>query len=197
MVSIVLLACVIGLNASPLVLDQRAEATYKLLRVEWDTKSLSSGMGRPIVVSRRSYSNHGNGKIKHTITLKTEFTEKSTTTWEHHLGVGVSASWGASFLFGDVSTSISLSYDYTQGKESSLEKKRTEQRSITIEIPAHSHIEADLLLKQSEKMTIPFKATFKKTTRDGKTSEVEEKGVWKGVLYYDIKVTTKDIKDSE
>jgi len=172
-----------------------AEATYEYLGVEWDTRGLSQGMGNPIAVAHGSYPNHGNVEITDTITLKTEITEKSTTTWEHHLGVGLSTSWSASFLFGDVSASLSLTYDYTQGKESSLTKTKTVQRSIGIKIPAHSHIEAKMILKQSEEMTIPFKVTFKKTTTDGKTSVVEEKGIWKGVLYYDIKVETKDIKD--
>jgi len=172
------------------------EATYKLLRVEWDTRSLSKGMGKPAIVDHGSYPNPSDIEISDSITLKTEISESSTTTWEHHLGVGVSTSWGASFVFGDVSASISLTYDYTQGKESSTTKKRTVERTIAIKIPPHSHTEANLILKQSE-MTIPFKATFKKTTSDGKTSEVEEKGIWKGVMYSHLTITTKDVKDSE
>ena len=173
------------------------EATYTLLGLEWDTSSLSNSMGKPTVVAHGSYVNRGNAEITDTITLSKEISESSTTTWEHHLGTGVEMSWGSNFVFGDVSATVSLTYDYTQGKESSKTETRLFERSIDITIPAHSHIEAKLVLKESDKMKIPFTAKFRKTTRSGKTSEVEEKGTWEGVMYYDMTIETDDVKDPE
>jgi len=173
------------------------EATYTLLGFEWDTSSLSNSIGKPTVVAHGSYANGGNAEIKNTITLSKEISESSTTTWEHHLGTGVEMSWGSNFVFGDVSATVSLTYDYTQGKESSKTETKLFERSIEITIPAYSHVEAKLVLKESDRINIPFTAKFRKTTRDGKTSEVEEKGTWEGVMYYDLSIATEDVKDPE
>ena len=85
-------------------------------------------------MARGSYPNRGSAEITDTITLSQEISETSTTTWEHHLGTGMEMSWGSNFVFGDVSATVSLTYDYTQGKESSKTETRHFERSMTLQV---------------------------------------------------------------
>jgi len=170
------------------------EATYTLISVDWDRSAMSNLPKNPKILDTTTILNPTDAEVKKTIRLEETIEETTTTSWSHTLGGGVSVTVATDFVFGDVESTISLNYDYTQGKETSKTTSELKSQGMEVMVHAHTSITANLVIEESPSITIPFKATFKKTTGDGRTSMVTETGTWSGVLYYNVRIELDDVK---
>ncbi|XP_072286659.1 uncharacterized protein [Pyxicephalus adspersus] len=152
-----------------------------------ELKDVSKLCCRPCILKKEFFVNNTDVVQRHIFTLGWEVRTTDTTMWE--------TTWGLNSTF---STTVSImafeatiAYNGTFQKTASTYRSIVERRSITVDVPQHSKVTAQLVVSKLENASIPFTAYIRKSKVNGETLNLEEKGLWKGLVYDNITLETK------
>nr|XP_033780252.1 uncharacterized protein LOC117350227 [Geotrypetes seraphini] len=146
---------------------------------------------QPSVVKKETFVNKTDQPVSHTFNLGWEMRATETTTWNHLWGLE-SITSGTFTLQGMEAT---VTYNGGYLKTVSTFKNISEKRSSTVNVPEHSKAIAQLVVTKQDQVTVPFAVNVRKTKKDGESFYMEEKGSWKGLVYTDVTLETKDEPD--
>ncbi|XP_030049738.1 uncharacterized protein LOC115463412 [Microcaecilia unicolor] len=148
---------------------------------------------QPSVVKKETFANNTDEPLDYTFNLAWEMRASETTTWPRL--------WG---LESNTSTSITLqgmeatiTYNGSYLTTMSTFKNISEKRSSTVSVPPHSKAVAQLVVTKQDQVEVPFVANIKKTKQDGEAVYMEVKGSWKGLVYTDVTLETKEEPETD
>ncbi|XP_075042207.1 uncharacterized protein LOC142101724 [Mixophyes fleayi] len=148
---------------------------------------------RPCVLKKDTFVNKTDAAQSHVFNLTWETRTTDTTKWN--------TTWGLNSTF---STKFSIqafeatiAYNGTFQKVASTYRSILEKRSVTVNVPEHSKVTAQLVVSKMDNASIPFTAYIRKTKVNGEALNLEEKGVWKGLVYDDVTLETKQESEGE
>ncbi|XP_056395605.1 uncharacterized protein LOC130291159 [Hyla sarda] len=142
---------------------------------------------RPCVLKKETFVNKTDVAQSHGFTLSWETRTTDTTHWETTWGLNTTFSASFSVL----GFQANITYNGTFQKVATASRSIVEKRSITVDVPQHSKVTAQLVVSKMENASIPFTAFIRKTKVNGETVALEEKGVWKGLVYDTVTLETK------
>ncbi|KAM3911211.1 uncharacterized protein RB166_019905 [Leptodactylus fuscus] len=143
---------------------------------------------KPCVVRKETFVNKLDTVQSHSFTLTWETRTQDTTEWETTWGLNTTTS----SEFDLKGVTVSVTYNGHFKKVATTNRSIVEKRSITVDVPQHRKITAMLVVHKIDKASIPFTALIRKTKVIGETLHFEEKGVWRGLVYDNITVETKE-----
>ncbi|XP_077343943.1 uncharacterized protein LOC143988335 [Lithobates pipiens] len=153
-----------------------------------ELQDLSKLSCRPCVIKKETFSNKTEESQSHDLTLSWETRSTDTTQWETTWGLNATHSITVSIM----AFQASMTYNGTFQKVASTNRSIVEKRSITFTVPKRSKVTAQLVVSKMENASIPFTAFIRKTKISGETVHLEEKGVWKGLVYDNVFLETKE-----
>jgi len=165
--------------------------TYEVVEVKWDTTGIATDMPPESLAVKRIY-NPTDATIRVEVDFDEKRTTQSTTSWEQSFGTSVTWSAGVNLEIFSATTEVTLSYDYTTGKTSSVTVEKSFTRKYEAEVPPYTSIEFQLMAKKADNLKVPFTATLRRLINGQATVETK-KGVWQGILYTDDTVRVKNI----
>lgn len=148
---------------------------------------------RPCVLKKETFVNKTDINQSHGFALSWETRTTDTTQWETTWGLNSTHSASFSVL----GFQANVTYNGTFQKVASTYRSIVEKRSITINVPQHSKVTAQLVVFKMENASIPFTAIIRKTKVNGEIVDLEEKGVWKGLVYDHVTLETKQEPEGE
>ncbi|XP_051512753.1 aerolysin-like protein [Myxocyprinus asiaticus] len=145
---------------------------------------------KPSMVKSDYYINESSVNQSHTFKLNWMDTVTETTTWTHTWGLSTTVSFG--FLL--LSAEVTISYSGQYGTSSSKEKTISMSEETAITIPPKTKITVKLMVNKDDHAEIPFTATIKKTKANGQVEMFTENGIWKGVVYENVRLKIEEAK---
>ncbi|KAM4665192.1 uncharacterized protein O3C94_013087 [Discoglossus pictus] len=142
---------------------------------------------RPCVLKKETFVNNTNYSQSHNFCLTWETRTTDTTQWSNTWGLNSTHS--APFTL--MSIEASVTYNGSFQKIASIKRSILVKRSLNVVVPEHSKVTAQLVVSKMENATVPFTAFIRKTKADGDSVDLEEKGVWKGLVYDNLTLETK------
>ncbi|XP_069842972.1 uncharacterized protein [Dendropsophus ebraccatus] len=142
---------------------------------------------RPCVLKKDTFVNKTEVEQSHGFALSWETRTTETTQW--NTTWGLNTNFSASFTV--LGFEANITYNGTMQKVASTNRSIVEKRSITVNVPQRTKVTAQLVVSKMENATIPFTAYIRKTKVSGDIVDLEEKGVWKGLVYSDVTLETK------
>lgn len=153
-----------------------------------ELKDLSKLSCRPCVIKKEIFNNKTEESQSHDLTLSWEVRTTDTTQWETTWGLNATHSTAVSIM----AFEASVTYNGTFQKVATTNRTIVEKRSITVIVPKRSKVSAQLVVSKMENASIPFTAFIRKTKISGETVHLEEKGVWKGLVYDNVSLEIKE-----
>ncbi|XP_063791600.1 uncharacterized protein LOC134947434 [Pseudophryne corroboree] len=148
---------------------------------------------RPCVLKKETFVNKTDVAQSHEFTLSWETRTTDTTQWDTTWGLN--ATYSATFSA--MAFEAVITYNGTFQKVASTYRSIVEKRRVTVNVPEHSKVTAQLIVCKMENASIPFTAIIRKTKVNGETINLAEKGVWKGLVYDDVTLETKQEPEGE
>ncbi|KAM9324282.1 uncharacterized protein PAF06_000303 [Gastrophryne carolinensis] len=142
---------------------------------------------RPCVLKKETFVNKTDVTQSHGFTLIWDTRSTDSTQWETTWGLNSSYSTTVTIM----AFQATISYSGSFQKMATTNRSIVEKRSITVNVPEHSKVTAQLVVSKMENASIPFTAFIRKTKVNGETIDLEEKGIWKGLVYDDVTLETK------
>ncbi|XP_075690266.1 uncharacterized protein LOC142658577 [Rhinoderma darwinii] len=158
-----------------------------------ELNDISKLICRPYVLKKETFVNKTDMTQSHGFSLSWETRTIDTTHWETTWGLNSTHS--APFSIHGIQATIT--YNGTFQKVASTHRPIVEKRSITVNVPQHSKVTVQLVVSKMENASIPFTAFIRKTKVIGETVDLEEKGVWKGLVYDNVTLETKQEPEGE
>ncbi|XP_071981195.1 uncharacterized protein [Engystomops pustulosus] len=153
-----------------------------------ELNDISKLICRPCVLRKETFVNKSDVDQTHVFNLTWETRTSETTQWETTWGLNSNVSSEFTVL----GFEATITYNGTFQKVASTYRSILERRSVTVNVPPHSKVTAQLVVSKMENASIPFTAYIRKTKITGENVDMVEKGVWKGLIYDNVTVETKE-----
>ncbi|KAM4697195.1 uncharacterized protein WCC33_015898 [Rhinophrynus dorsalis] len=167
--------------------------SFDISGVEVEDEDISKLSCRPCVLKKESFVNNTDVSQTHSFNLSWETRTTETTQWDRTWGLNSTSSATFSLL----AFEATVTYNGSFQKIASTNRSIVEKRSLTVVVPEHSKITAQLVVSKMENASVPFKAVIRKTKVDGETVNLVEKGIWKGLVYDNVTLETKQEPEGE
>ncbi|XP_029467888.1 uncharacterized protein LOC115096840 [Rhinatrema bivittatum] len=140
------------------------------------------------VVKKETFVNKTEKPLSHTFNLGWEVRATDITTWARPWGLEYTTS--ATFTL--LGMEATITYNGSHLKTASAYRNISEKRSATVIVPPHSRALAQLVVTKQDQVEVSFTADIKKIKQDGETVMMEERGSWKGLIYTNVVLDTKE-----
>ncbi|XP_073397449.1 uncharacterized protein [Dendrobates tinctorius] len=142
---------------------------------------------RPYVLKKETFVNKTDEVQSHDFSFSWEARIAETTQWENTWALDAKLSTSFSVL-GFEGT---ITYNGHFQKIATVNRSIAERRSVTVDVPRRGKVTAQLVVSKMENVSLPFIASVRKHFVSGESMCFEEKGVWKGLVYDNITLETK------